>query len=240
MRIIGVIDILAGRAVHARAGNRAAYLPIERAAGVVIDGDVEALTRVYVETLGVKEVYVADLDAIAHGVSAMNERLIERVVSAGVPAWVDAGVATMPDADRVIGTGASRVIVGLETLPSFAALAELCGVIGRHRAVFSLDLRQGTPIALPNVAASRDTPELLAQRAEAAGVGSIVVLDLARVGTGGGVDHELMRRVRGAVPTISLLAGGGVRNAADLDALAAVGVDGALIATALLDGSVKA
>jgi phosphoribosylformimino-5-aminoimidazole carboxamide ribotide isomerase len=106
--------------------------------------------------------------------------------------------------------------------------------------VFSLDLRQGTPIALPNVAASRDTPELLAQRAEAAGVGSIVVLDLARVGTGGGVDHELMRRVRGAVPTISLLAGGGVRNAADLDALAAVGVDGALIATALLDGSVKA
>src|SRR5690348_15038298 len=129
MRIIGVIDILAGRAVHARAGNRAAYLPIERAAGVVIDGDVEALTRVYVETLGVKELYVADLDAIAHGVSAMNERLIERVVSAGVPVWVDAGVATTPDANRVIGAGASRVIVGLETLPSFEALAELCGVI---------------------------------------------------------------------------------------------------------------
>ena len=79
MRIIGVIDILDGRAVHARAGNRSAYAPIERAAGVRIDGNVEALARVYVETLGVKELYVADLDAIGRGVSAMNARCIERV-----------------------------------------------------------------------------------------------------------------------------------------------------------------
>jgi phosphoribosylformimino-5-aminoimidazole carboxamide ribotide isomerase len=239
MRIIGVIDILHGRAVNARAGERAAYLPIEHAAGVRIDGSVESLARVYVEMLGVRELYIADLDAIARGVSVMNRQLVERVVSVGAPVWIDAGVSMLADASRVVEAGASTVIVGLETLSSFEALAEISGDIGENRVAFSLDLRNGVPVVMPNVAFSGDTPETLAQRATRSGVESVVVLDLARVGMGAGVDGALMGQVRAAVPSVALFAGGGVRSRADLDALASLGVDGALVATALLDGSLK-
>jgi phosphoribosylformimino-5-aminoimidazole carboxamide ribotide isomerase len=239
MRIIGVIDVLAGRAVHARAGERSKYVPVERAAGARIDGSVEALAHVYVDTLGVKELYVADLDAIGRGVSAMNARLIGSVAALGVPVWVDAGASTAADAARVVNAGAALVIVGLETLSSFEALVEICGAIGGDRAAFSLDLRDGVPIGRPNVVSASPGPESLAQRAVAAGVGSVIVLDLARVGMNAGVDVALMSRVRDAVPTVRLFAGGGVRSVADLDRLAAAGVHGALVATALLNGSLK-
>jgi phosphoribosylformimino-5-aminoimidazole carboxamide ribotide isomerase len=52
----------------------------------------------------------------------------------------------------------------------------------------------------------------------------------------GGPDLELLARIRDAVRDTWLLAGGGVRGAGDLDALARLGVDGALVATALHDG----
>jgi phosphoribosylformimino-5-aminoimidazole carboxamide ribotide isomerase len=65
------------------------------------------------------------------------------------------------------------------------------------------------------------------------------VLDLARVGSGSGVDLELMSAVRRAAPRVALFAGGGVRNAEDLDALARAGCDGALVATALLSGALR-
>ena len=237
MRIIGVIDILGGRAVHARAGDRSMYAPIGNAKGTRIDGDVETLARVYVDLLGVKELYVADLDAIRGGIRAMNRRSIERVTTLGVPVWLDAGVSTGVDARRVIAAGASTAIIGLETLSSFEALTEICETVGGHRVAFSLDLRSGIPIAMPNVVSPSATPESLAQRGVECGVGSVIVLDLARVGLAAGVDVALMSRARAAVPDVALFAGGGIRSCQDLEELGAAGVDGALIATALLDGS---
>jgi phosphoribosylformimino-5-aminoimidazole carboxamide ribotide isomerase len=64
----------------------------------------------------------------------------------------------------------------------------------------------------------------------------VIVLDLARVGSGAGPDLRLLERLRRTVPGVTLLAGGGVRGADDLDRLADVGCDGALVGTALLSG----
>jgi phosphoribosylformimino-5-aminoimidazole carboxamide ribotide isomerase len=71
-------------------------------------------------------------------------------------------------------------------------------------------------------------------------VQTIIVLDLARVGTGGGPDIETIAAVREAVPGLSLIAGGGVRGAGDLTRLADAGCDGVLVASALLDGRLTA
>ncbi len=107
----------------------------------------------------------------------------------------------------------------------------ICGGIGGDRVAFSLDLRGGEPIAGHDI--PRETPERLAARAANAGAGSVIVIDLARVGTGVGLDVELLARVREAVPGLTLLAGGGVRGTEDLEKLAGAGCDGALVATAL-------
>lgn len=232
MRIIGVIDLLAGRAVHARAGIRERYAAVTIAAGQPIDGDALALARVYRDRLGVDELYVADLDAIRDG---LPPHTVTRAIAAlGVPLWLDAGVRSPAAARLAREVGATHVIVALETLPSFAALAAMA----REMPVaFGLDLRDGAPVAVA-AALQLDAPLALAARAQEAGAGALVVVDLARVGTGRGVDVGLITRLRAHLPGVTLVAGGGVRTADDLDALARAGCDAALVATALHDGRI--
>ena len=235
VRLIGVLDLLDGRAVHARGGRRADYAPVRDVAGSTIAaGDALALARWYVDA-GITELYVADLDAIQQ--RAGQHALIEAVARIGVPVWLDAGVTTVTGARDALARGACQVVVGLETLTTFQVLEEICAEVGGVRVAFSLDLRDGQPVALESLIESPDPGPRLAHRAAAAGVGTIIVLDLARVGTGAGLDLPVIARVRRAAPGVGLLAGGGVRDQQDLALLAAAGGDGALVATALQSGA---
>ncbi len=246
MRVIGVLDLRAGRAVHARAGARAHYAPIEIPAGsplgAVAGGDARALARAYLERLGLTELYAADLDAVGGG--APQDTLVAALAGLGAPLWLDAGVSSVAAARHVVALGAARVIVGLETLPSYEALRSICDALGGERVAFSLDLRDGLPVPLPAASGGRIAPgepaARLASRAADAGAASVVVIDLARVGTGRGPDFETIARIRRAAPELTLAAGGGVRNPADIERLAACGCDAALVATALQDGRIGA
>lgn len=238
MQIVGVIDIREGQAVHARAGRRDAYQPVARVAGVRVDGDAVALARTYVE-IGVRELYLADLDAITGGLTRLNTVVIESVAALGVPVWVDAGVASSAEAVRVENAGAAATIVGLETLSDFERLSEIVSTIGEDRVTFSVDLRDGQPIVMPNAPHASWSPSDIARHVSAAGVARMIVLDLARVGTGAGIDRELMTTIRQAAPAAALFVGGGVRDESDLEAVASAGFDGALVATALITGAIR-
>ena len=240
MRLIGVLDLLGGRAVHARRGERGAYAPVGVAAGVTIAGDALALARTYRDVLGVRELYVADLDAIQGGTA--QRALVRELAAVGLPLWLDAGVADAAAAWAACEDGAAHVVVGLETLRRTDALAAICEAVGGGHVAFSLDLRASVPLigaafAADGVAGAT-TPVALAAWAVACGAGAVIVLDLARVGSGEGVDLALVRAVRGAAPHVVLLAGGGVRGADDLVRLEEAGCDGALVASALHDGRI--
>jgi phosphoribosylformimino-5-aminoimidazole carboxamide ribotide isomerase len=209
---------------------------VEAVAGTpIVPGDALALARAYVERLGLGDLYVADLDAIVRG--APPSESLDAMAALGVPLWVDAGVTTTAGATEATLRGADRIVVGLETLSGFRKLEEICAAVGGGNVAFSLDLRDGVPIA-DAMRAGHVAPDKLAARALAAGAATIIVLDLARVGSGRGVDLTLMARIRAAVPDATLFAGGGVRGPDDVRALADAGCDGALVATALLDGRI--
>ncbi len=244
MRIAGVIDLLGGHAVHARAGDRQRYAPVASVAG-----DAAALGRRYVEA-GVTDLYVADLNAILS--RPRQDALIRSLAAVGAPLWLDAGTSSVDAARECLTLGASRVIVGLETLTTFDALHAICAAVGGNRVAFSLDLRDAQPLSTMAAAPSANArgmaatrqPSLhvaaLARQAADAGAGAVIVLDLARVGSRSGPDLELVRLVRELVPGVMVLAGGGIRDADDLARLARVGCDGALVATALHDGRLSA
>ena len=146
----------------------------------------------------------------------------------------------MPAAKTAVEDGVARVVVGLETLPSFAVLREICDAMGRSNVAFSLDLRRGEPVNARGAAHRGQTVDQLAAAAAEAGAGSVIVLDLARAGMRRGVDLALLRRVRAAVPGVELAVAGGVRGLSDLAAAATAGCDAALVATALYDGRILA
>jgi phosphoribosylformimino-5-aminoimidazole carboxamide ribotide isomerase len=187
----------------------------------------------YVDRCSVSGLYLADLDAI-EGLRP-HDALTRAIASMGVPLWLDAGIASVVDARGALDCGATRLIVGLETLRSFEALESISKEAGPDRVAFSLDLRHGQPITRAPEFAQQQPVELVA-RAVDAGADTVIVLDLARVGTGHGLDLQLIARLRAASSSVRLFAGGGVRGVGDLEHLRNAGCDGALVASALLDG----
>jgi phosphoribosylformimino-5-aminoimidazole carboxamide ribotide isomerase len=240
--VIGVIDLVAGHAVHARGGRREQYERVRMVAGSAIDpGDAPAVARAYTSRLGLTDVYVADLDAIRGG--APQDGIVAGLAALSPSLWLDAGASSVDGARRALDLGAARVVVGLETLSSFDDLASICASVGGDRVAFSLDLRNGTPVmaAAAIDSTSQDEPaHALAARARDAGAGAVIVIDLARVGGGAGLDVAMIARVRQAIPALTLLAGGGVRGPDDLVRLADAGCNGALVATALHEGRLGA
>ncbi len=71
------------------------------------------------------------------------------------------------------------------------------------------------------------------------GVSELLVIDLARVGSGSGPALHAVAELAAALPGVAIYAGGGVRDDDDLRALESAGATGALVATALHDGRVR-
>jgi phosphoribosylformimino-5-aminoimidazole carboxamide ribotide isomerase len=243
MQLIPVLDLAHGVAVQARAGDRARYAPAESVLTPRVAGDPLALIQAYRDDLRARECYVADLDAIQGG--ELQRGPLRGLARAGAPCGllVDAGISDAGAALEVLSLGADRVIVGLETLRSFDDLASIVVAAAPERVVFSLDLRRGRPMLHPaNRHLGRAEPDAvsLAGRAVAAGVKTVLVLDVGRVGTGGGVDFELVEAIRRAFRSVRLLAGGGVSGRRDLDRVRDAGCDGVLVATAIHAGRIGA
>jgi phosphoribosylformimino-5-aminoimidazole carboxamide ribotide isomerase len=233
MRIIPVIDLRAGEAVHGSGGDRARYEPVKSVITPSL-GDPEALAQAYVAVLGTSEIYVADLDAIEGRAAqyGMHHRL-SRIARS----WIDAGLRSEAEAFTLIDAGADRVVVALETMPGFELLQAIVLRLGADRVVFSLDLRGGVPLSISDELRAM-APRELARRAVDAGVETVIVLDLAKVGGSRGVDEAVIRELRAALPGVDLIAGGGVRDRGDLDRLAAAGANGTLVATAVHRGAI--
>jgi phosphoribosylformimino-5-aminoimidazole carboxamide ribotide isomerase len=228
-----VLDLARGVAVAGRGGRRETYVPVHSRL-VETPGDARALVAAYHDALGCDECYVADLDALAGG--AVQRDVLGELARLGGRLLVDAAVATPARAHELLADGVHRAVVGLETLPSFDALAALIHTMGPDRMIFSLDLSGGQPLGPSGKGkAAAD----LARAATAAGASALLVLDLARVGGAQSVDVMLLDALRRAHPDVELLAGGGVATVRQVQQLADVGLDGVLVGTALHSGSLS-
>jgi phosphoribosylformimino-5-aminoimidazole carboxamide ribotide isomerase len=78
----------------------------------------------------------------------------------------------------------------------------------------------------------------LVSKLEKIGVCELIVLDLARVGSGEGVDMALIEKLQREMK-IKVDVGGGIRDIEDLVALKLLGVNGVLFATALHTGKIN-
>lgn len=239
IRMIPVLDLRGGVAVHALRGHRETYAPVRSV--LAPSADPLVLARAFLTRLGCGECYVADLDAIAgRGDQGPTIRAIAQL---GLVVWLDAGVSTPSDAQRAVDHGAAHVIVGTETLRAADDLPALVAAVGRvtaspaPRCVLSLDLRNRRLLGR-SPAVERLDPLTLALLGWEAGIRAFIVLDLARVGSGEGVQTRVALRLRQRLPSAEIVVGGGVRDRADLRTLDGLGFDGALVATALYTGAI--
>jgi phosphoribosylformimino-5-aminoimidazole carboxamide ribotide isomerase len=194
--------------------------------------DPAAYVRHLVEA-GARLVHVVDLDGARSG--SPRPELVQRLVEAAAPAAVQAsgGVRSLEDAERLLGTGASRIVVGTAAFAEPGALEGYASAFG-DRLVVAVDVREGR-VAVGGWQRQTDlTAEAAAEQCADAGVSRLMCTAVERDGTLGGPDLELLRRVREA-SGLPVLAAGGIGSREDLDAVEETGCEGVIVGRALLE-----
>jgi len=233
LKIIPVLDILGGIAVHAVRGRRKEYQPLK---SVLCASTDPADVAVALKALDFRELYVADLDSItgAQPHFSLFKRIADKT---GLELMVDAGVKNLTKIEEVLDSDVSKVIIGTETLPSLSFVTKAVESFGSDKIMVSLDL-MGNRIISGFELGKLARPMTFLRELETQGVSQLIVLDLTKVGSGEGVNiaflQEVLRNVKAKV-----FAGGGVRDITDLVKLKGLGIFGVLLATALHSGKIS-
>lgn len=223
MQVIPVIDVRGGVAVAASRGDRARYRPLETP--LAASPDPVAVARGLRGLFPFKTLYVADLDGIeGRGADLATQRRLTEAWS-GQEIWIDDGSV---DSDGRLGPMIKSHVLGSESLTSTEDYEQARRTAG-PAAPLSLDFRDDAFIGPPELLAE---PSLWPDR--------VIVMTLARVGSGEGPDLARLGNIVQRSGKREIYAAGGVRDANDLRALRDIGVAGALIATALHNGSITA
>lgn len=231
MDLIPAIDLLDGTAVRLVQGDYA-----RRAASVT---DPDEVVRGWVRA-GVRWLHLVDLGGARAGrptelPAARRLAGVARSASPDVRIELGGGLRTLADVASALEV-VDVAILGTAAVedPAFlaAAVDRWPGRIG-----VSVDVRGGR-VALDGWTreASADLVVLASELAHA-GVNEYVVTDISRDGTRRGPNLELLARMRDALPNARLVSAGGIGSVDDLQALAAAGIDGAIVGLALVDGS---
>ena len=221
-QLLPAVDVLDGHAVRLERGDFDAAI---REAG-----DPVELARRFAATAP-PLLHVVVLDAARSG--GVPVELARRLAAAvaPVPVQLGGGVRSPDDARALIGAGIERVIVGTAAFEQGPdPYVEALGA----RLVVAVDVRDGEVRTRGWEHGSGLMVDEAVDRCRAAGVARLLCTAVDRDGTLSGPDLVLMERVVGRFGG-PVLAAGGVRSQEDLDALAALGLEGAVVGRALLE-----
>ncbi len=222
---------MGGEVVHGRGGKRDSYRPIASnlcASSKPLDV-VRALTRLYPKSV-TPTLYIADLDAIrGHGSHLQTVQLL-REHFPDLQIWLDAGISSLEQWQpwRQLGL---HCVLGSESQRELQATLALLNEL--ENPILSLDFVPSEtcdqlydPVGL--LAHTESWPQ------------RIIAMTLGKVGSNAGPDLNAINNMQQRVPHHQLYAAGGIRDIADLNALRDAGAAGALLASALHNGSITA
>jgi phosphoribosylformimino-5-aminoimidazole carboxamide ribotide isomerase len=221
MQIIPALDILGNDAVRLEQGDYDRVLfrqPLEEFMGRIV------ATRPSL-------IHVVDLQGARDG--ALRTNVIERCQRGanGIPLQVSGGIRSIAAARTALDAGAARVIVGTAIWSEISALASFVEALG-NQLVVALDVREGQIAVRGWLAEAPFTFTEALARCHEEGVTRIHVTAIERDGTMRGPDLALYEEA--CRSEVLVIAAGGVRDDADVDALDRVGCEGAVMGVGYL------
>lgn len=223
MEVIPAIDLLGDRAVRLEQGDYAR----SKQYGEPVD-----LARRFAAD-GAARLHVVDLDGARAGRIRPNVVVTIVKAAAAVPVQASGGIRSVADAEALLAAGAARVVIGTA---AWTLLDELVAALG-ERLVVALDVREGVVRTRGWTEGSLPVEEAIRRCVEAR-VPRLLCTAIDRDGTLTGPDTDLVARVVHA-SALPVLAAGGIRSDADVDALARAGAEGAIVGRALLEGKLS-
>jgi phosphoribosylformimino-5-aminoimidazole carboxamide ribotide isomerase len=226
--VIPAVDVLEGTAVRLEQGD---YDRVNLKAGDPLELVAAAARR------RPPFVHVIALDAARDGGVPLGLAHEVVAVAAPTPVQLGGGVRSVEDAVELAEAGVARVLVGSAAFGPIR-LTDFVAALG-DRLVVAVDVSQGTVRTAGWLSDSGLSLDDALWRCAEAEVDRVLCTAIARDGTASGPDLGLIRQARAAFAG-EILAAGGVRNMADVEALAEAGADGAVVGRAWLEGTFDA
>lgn len=220
MRIIPVIDLKDGLVVHARQGNRDQYAPLKSA--LCPSANIFDVINAFWQDFGLVTLYVADLNAITQ--TGCHQDLLAEVLTTfnHLTFWIDSGyplthdfLHTFDNYQPVLGTE-SFVNEDLPALERF-----------NKKFILSLDFSNQELGASTLFSEQRLWPQ------------QVIIMNLLKVGSNQGPDFEKLAAYQKTYPEHDFICAGGVRDLEDINMLESMGINQALVATALHNGKLN-
>ena len=224
MNIIPVLDLMNGKVVHAKHGDRQNYLPIQSV--LCSSSQPLAIVDAFLELYPFKQLYIADINAIQKNGDHRN--IISSITLAfpNLEIYLDAGFSSTEDIN-IFNKIKVTPVLGSE---SITTIDDYRAITKEHkkRMLLSLDFKndvyQGPPALLQD---SKYWPN------------ELIVMSLSKVGSQSGPDLEKLKHLKKMSPETKIYAAGGIRDLGDLNTLKSANIDGALIASAIHNGNLS-
>lgn len=222
MRIYPAIDIIGGKCVRLKKGD---YSQKTTYAENPID-----VAKKW-ESLGGEFIHVVDLDGAKSGDMPNFELISNIAASVSVPIEVGGGIRDMQCVEKYLNAGVERVILGTSALRNPELVDEAVKKYGSRIAV-GIDAKDGM-VAVSGWEDVSDVAAVdFAKQMESKGVSCIIYTDIATDGMLMGPNLSAMKEMVKAV-NMDVVASGGVTSIKDVESLADIGVEGAIIGKAL-------
>ena len=221
--IIPVLDLKNGIAVSGKSGKRDTYKPLKT---IFHESSDPVAIATGIKDAGFKCLYVADLDAIDE--MGSNCKLVSKM-NGIISVMLDSGIKDVEDIHGVMNA-ADKIIIATETLKTLDDLDQIFMEFSKQNIVLSIDIKDDKLFSKHLTATFEDIIKKINELKPS----QVILLDISRVGTGRGVDSELIKQFNN-IETSLIVAGGIVDE--DIIEMNKLGVHNFLVGTALHEGS---
>ena len=225
MEVIPAIDLRGGRCVRLYQGDYAQE--------TVFSDDPVAVAERW-EGLGAPRLHLVDLDGAESGEPRNMDSIAGILEAVRIPVQLGGGIRTLEMAERLLGMGLARIILGTAAIKEPSLVEEACRRFGEG-IVVSIDARDGLVATHGWRHSSEVSAGELAERMAALGVRRFIYTDIWRDGTLTEPNFEAIARLI-SLTRLPVIAAGGISSIAHLRRLAQLGAEGAIVGRALYTG----
>ena len=232
--MIPAIDIREGRVVRLKQGDYAQQ--------TTYAADPLALAQQYAND-GATWLHLVDLDAARLGGFTLGSLVAAIKATTGLRIQAGGGIRSCADIEALRAAGVDRIVIGTLALNAPEVVREAFNALGSETLTLALDVRADVQGNWHCASHGWTETGMLLDAAVAlyaeCGLRHVLCTDIARDGLLGGYNLALYDYLQTRWPGLQVQASGGVRDLADVKAVAAMGVSGAILGRALLEGRLR-
>lgn len=229
MEVIPAIDLRGGRCVRLYQGD------FDREE---VFGDDPVAMALRWQSEGATRLHVVDLDGAASGSPENVDAIRAIAASVGIAIEVGGGIRDMDKAVLLSDAGADRLVLGTSAVEDPDLVTRMLDRFGADSVVVSVDARDGWAALRGWKQPTQMRALELMERMVALGVKRLEYTDINRDGTMTEPNFEAVTEALNHVK-VPIIAAGGIASARHLERLAGLGVEGAIVGTALYTGAIS-